>query len=315
MIICINKKQGNIKILRIPRDIYIGDHYQTGKINSVLSQPKAGLSGEDTLTYELNNIFRLKIDKYVFMDLDVFEQLIDDIGGVTVNLSRPLKIDSARTIKAGRINLDGKLGADFVRHRKSYLTGDIGRIHAQEQFIRQFAIKFRDGKYMKNMPFLNKYYNLVETNIGRKEVGVYTKCFENAKMEDIRTFVIEGTPVMHNGYSVYVADLDKTVKLLNEHFMPEGIAVKKSDIKLVETLQPDQKDIPVKESDHSLNNHYLHDDNLDIDMDNGSDENVLEDMDNTKYTNYNDDSLEEDNTSDDSQEDGSEEESYVPFEE
>ncbi len=241
MVISINKKLHKINILRIPRDVYIGENYATGKINAVYSQPKLNLSGADTLTYELNNIFRIKIDKYIFMTLDVFENMVDDIGGVDIVLKKDLRIDNSNIIKAGKVHLNGKLGADFVRHRKSYVTGDIGRIHAQEQFVKALGKKFIEDKYWSNVFFLNKYYNIIETNIGRKEVNQYTEGLKDIDVNEIKTFVIEGEPVIHNGYSVYVADVDKTAKLLNQYFMPKGVVVKSSDLKLVKFLEPDHK--------------------------------------------------------------------------
>lgn len=239
MVISINKRLHKINILRIPRDVYIGENYTTGKINSVYSQPKPNLTGADTLTYELNNIFRIKIDKYIFMTLDIFEDMVDDMGGVDIVLKKDLPIDSSHIIKAGKVHLNGKLGADFVRHRKSYITGDIGRIHAQEQFIKALGKKMVEDKYLHNVVFLNKYYNIIETNIGRKEVNQYTEGLKDINVDEIETFVIEGEPVIHNGYSVYVADVEKTAKLLNQHFMPKKFTIKSNDLKLVKFLEPD----------------------------------------------------------------------------
>ena len=239
MVISINKKQHKIKVLRIPRDTYIGDHYKTGKINAVHSQPKPNLTGADTLAYEINNIFRIKIDKYIFMTLDIFEEMIDDIGGVDIVLERDIPVDKSNVIKKGKVHLDGQLGADFVRHRKSYIMGDIGRIHAQEQFVKELGKKLIKDKYLSNLPFLNKFYNLIETNIGRKEVNQYTKALKNVDVEDIKTFVFSGEGLTHNRYSVYLLDVAEVVSILNEHFMPEGTSVRESDIKLVKYLKPD----------------------------------------------------------------------------
>ena len=240
MVISINKKLHNINILRIPRDTYIGEHYNTGKINAVYSSPKESLTGADTLTYEINNIFRIKIDKYIFMTLDIFENMVDDIGGVDIKLKKDVPIDANNIIKAGNVHLNGKLGADFVRHRKSYLTGDIGRINAQEQFVKALGKKLITEKYFNNVGFLNKYYNQIETNIGRKEVGRYTEALKNVNVDDIKTFVFQGVPVMHNKYSVYVLDVKNVVEILNRYFVPSKVKLTEDDIKLVKYLEPDE---------------------------------------------------------------------------
>lgn len=251
MIISINKKLHTVNVLRIPRDTYIGEEYKTGKINAVYSSPKPSLTGADTLTYEINNIFRIKIDKYIFMTLDIFEEMIDDIGGVEIYLENDLKIDGGNIIKAGKINLDGKQGANFVRHRKTYLTGDIGRIHAQEKFVKALGKKLVEDKYLSNISFLNKYYNKIETNIGRKEVNQYTEAIKDIDINKMKTFVLSGVPVIHNKYSVYVIDKNKAVNLLNKYFMPTGSKLNPEDIKLVKYLEPDQ--VPVETEYFDIN--------------------------------------------------------------
>ena len=302
MIISINKRLHNINVLRIPRDTYIGEDYKTGKINAVYSSPKPSLTGADTLTYELNNIFRIKIDKYIFMTLDIFEEMIDDIGGVEISLDNDLKIDAENTIKAGKIKLDGKQGANFVRHRKTYLTGDIGRIHAQEKFVKSLGKKLVEDKYLSNLAFLNKFYNKIETNIGRKEVNQYTEAMKDIDVNNMKTFVLEGVPVTHNKYSVYVIDKKKTADLLNKYFMPENFKITQEDIKLVKYLEPD----PVETNDFGLDNinngqsYYnndleskdLHDQSFYLN--NNEDDQKLESQDNYNYyNNYNYDEYEE----------------------
>ena len=249
MVISINKKLHNINILRIPRDTYIGEHYNTGKINAVYSRPKENLTGADTLTYEINNIFRIKIDKYIFMTLDIFENMVDDIGGVDIKLKKDVPIDANNIIKAGNVHLNGKLGADFVRHRKSYLTGDIGRINAQEQFVKALGKKLIKEKYINNVGFLNKYYNQIETNIGRKEVGRYTEALKDVNVDDIKTFVFQGMPVMHNKYSVYVLDVKNVVEILNKYFVPSKVKLTEDEIKLVKYLEPDEVNNFSKQND------------------------------------------------------------------
>ena len=253
MIISINKRLHSINVLRIPRDTYIGEDYKTGKINAVYSSPKPSLTGADTLTYEINNIFRIKIDKYIFMTLDIFEDMIDDIGGVEIYLENDLKIDSNNIIKSGKIILDGKQGANFVRHRKTYLTGDIGRIHAQEKFVKALGKKLVEDKYLSNISFLNKYYNQIETNIGRKEVKQYTDAVKDIDINKMKTFVLSGVPVIHNKYSVYVIDKNKTTDLLNQYFMPKKIRLTPEDLKLVKYLEPDPVPVPVQTEYSEIN--------------------------------------------------------------
>ena len=58
----------------------------------------------------------------------------------------PLDID----IRPGRQILDGEKALDFIRYRKGnnkmgYVDGDLGRIRAQQEFLKAFLSKVKDN--------------------------------------------------------------------------------------------------------------------------------------------------------------------------
>ena len=103
------------------------------------------------------------------------ENIIDSIGGVEVMVpfnmkyedptaNPPLNID----IKEGKQVLDGEKSLEFLRYRKGnnnkegYIDGDLGRIKAQQQFLKSFV----DKALSYRLPVvIKKGFDYVKTDI------------------------------------------------------------------------------------------------------------------------------------------------------
>ena len=190
---CPDSKKMNL--LNIPRDTYIHrkgyNQAEQRKINSVYGDH--GILGvKKSVSHILEGV---PIHHYVMLDYKGVEKIVDNIGGVEVDIpfnmnykdpysKPPLNID----IPSGKQVLDGKRALDFLRYRKGnksgggYLDGDLGRIKAQQQFIQSFI-----GKASDNMlTVLRSGFNHVKTdvnlidslNYGRKALGMTNDDFE-----------------------------------------------------------------------------------------------------------------------------------------
>lgn len=73
----------------------------------------------------------VKVDHYVRLDFDGFAQLIDLMGGIDIDVEKPM--DDVQ-IPAGRQHLDGKRALQYVRFRSDG-QGDIGRIERTHHFL------------------------------------------------------------------------------------------------------------------------------------------------------------------------------------
>lgn len=143
----VNKKAA---LLSLPRDLYApipGTDFST-KINSLYQY---GLSqGEDVapLRASVEEITGQTIEYSFILDFDGFEQAIDALGGISVDVPRdfydpryPGKHYSYETfeIRKGWQTLDGATALKYVRERHDDPEGDFGRAKRQQQVIQ--AIK------------------------------------------------------------------------------------------------------------------------------------------------------------------------------
>ncbi len=114
-----------LTLIAIPRDLYL-DAWQT-RINAMYAY-----QGAEGLRRTVEELLGLPVDYYAVINLDLFENVVDALGGVEVNVPyRMLYSDRAAGLRidlqAGPQVLDGADAAGFVRFRETP-RGDLDRL-------------------------------------------------------------------------------------------------------------------------------------------------------------------------------------------
>ncbi len=138
-------------IVQIPRDTYINASYNFHKINSIYAvgynYADSGLSQEGRRTEGMNELcefietnMAVKIDFYVLVDLDAFEEFIDSLGGLNVNVPCNMDYEDPQQdlyihLRAGQQTLSGYDAMCLVRNRHCYADADYGRMNVQKIFV------------------------------------------------------------------------------------------------------------------------------------------------------------------------------------
>lgn len=195
-----------IDLISIPRDTYVHRKgYDAGdkrKINSVYYDH--GVDGvKQTVSYILPD---LPIHNYIMIDYDGVEKIVDLIGGVEVDVPFHMKYKDPTSdppldinIEAGNQILDGKQSLDFVRYRKSnnrmgYRDGDLGRIKAQQSFLKAFTSKAKENilsVIIKGLQYVKTDMGLIDAlALGRSAIGISEDNIEFRTLpgnDDLRT--------------------------------------------------------------------------------------------------------------------------------
>lgn len=190
-----------VDIISIPRDTYVHrkgyDYAEQRKINAVY-----GDHGVDGVKKSVSHILEeVPIHHYIVLDYEGVETIVDSIGGVEVVVpfhmkytdptsKPPLNID----IKEGKQVLYGKEALDFLRYRKGnnktgYIDGDLGRIKAQQEFLKSFtkkALSYRLPVVIK------KGFDYVETDIKLMDGLAYSKNAIGIKEKDFSFITLPG---------------------------------------------------------------------------------------------------------------------------
>lgn len=114
-----------LTMVAIPRDLFVGEGTQ--RINGVFSR-----DGPDGLVRRVESILGLPIDYHAIVDLNIFQGMVDALGGVEVNVPERMyyrDVAGGLTIdfQPGPQVLDGKAASEFIRYRQTQ-RGDIDRL-------------------------------------------------------------------------------------------------------------------------------------------------------------------------------------------
>ena len=230
-----NTKTGEVNVLRIPRDTFVGSEFPTGKINAIYGHPEDGLTGIETLEKYLEENWKLNIDYYATIDLASVRDIVDDMGGVTMNIEQQINYLPGKVLYPGEQTLTGEQAEWIIRYRAGYADGDLGRIDAQTQFIFACIDRVHELGRLKCIPILMEHYNDVDTNMPLdKMLSVASALFE-LSTDDIQMHVVPGSGTMYYSYAVYGVDEEALLEILNENFGTQGSQYTAEDLNIAGT--------------------------------------------------------------------------------
>ncbi len=154
----------SVVMLSIPRDLYVTkpENAGSGRVNSLywqykhralrqdktLAETGASLAAMRALADEIGRRTGVSIQGVAKIDFSGFEQAIDAVGGIDIDVpetlvdySYPLEegVVGTLTIEAGPQRMDGKTALQYARSRHS--TSDFDRSDRQQQILKAFARK------------------------------------------------------------------------------------------------------------------------------------------------------------------------------
>lgn len=165
MVVVIDQDEKHVHLLSIPRDtkIQIPGYSGYRKANSAfaLGEIKRNMqerngetvteTGASLVIDMLEEYLEIPIDHYVHVGFQAVIDVIDAVGGVTIDVERSMIYDdpvdgTSIRINPGRQTLDGKNALDYVRHRldnrgPAYYSSDFERNERQQKVIRAVADK------------------------------------------------------------------------------------------------------------------------------------------------------------------------------
>ena len=256
LVACIDHERNTMSLLQIPRDTFIGTDVPTCKINAVYNNPREGESKINALRRRIYSCFGIPLDHYVIFTLEGFRNVIDAIGGVTINVEQQsgIRIENheagtATIIGPGEVLLNGWMAEGFVRKRyqtlpgeTGYGLGDISRIQQQRVFYAAVAKKLKTMNLAEMLKIATSCYDQVTTSMSISEMLAYAK---EVQQIDMDSMIIKSVPGQFSNYnagringnvalSYFSVRKDEYVELFNEYFNPYGTQLMASSINIPE---------------------------------------------------------------------------------
>lgn len=188
-----NPRTGQLVVMSVPRDT-------RALVNGVLTKiNEANLDGGPALTAEsLSDLLGgVAIDRYVRINVQGVEKLIDALGGITVNVPQDMKYqdDSQHlyiNLKAGRQKLDGDQALQFLRFRYDD-NGDIGRVQRQQTMMRAVIEQTLNPSTIARLPkILSVIQSHVDTNLSVEELVALVGYGSQTNRSDVQMLMLPG---------------------------------------------------------------------------------------------------------------------------
>lgn len=219
----INRYNNEVNILQIPRDTKVTNNRNDKKINS------AYFSGFECMNDEIKQVTGLKASDYIMVDFEGFIDIINALGGVTVDV--PIRMNYTDPVqnlvidlKPGKQKLNGEKAQMFMRFRKNndgtgYPDGDIGRLEAQKSLYSAVAKKILSPMGILRSPAVFAAVKAnSETNLNGFELfGVLKDVVPCVGNINIHTIPGEGKYI--GGGSYFVPYKNQTEQLISENFI------------------------------------------------------------------------------------------------
>lgn len=187
MLLHINPQQQKAALLSIPRDTLVEiPGYGEDKINAAYSY-----GGEELMIQTVSKLLDAVINHYITIDFEGFVKLIDEMGGVDVEIDRPIEDPKTGAyISSGKHHFTGEQALAYTRTRSTEF-GDIGRIQRQQYILKELAKQKLNFGYVSN---INKYFNIIvdntRTDLDLLTILSYAKSALSMSIENIDTAII-----------------------------------------------------------------------------------------------------------------------------
>ncbi|GLY09074.1 LCP family protein [Pseudobacillus badius] len=216
LLMSVNGKENSVEMLSIPRDtrVNIAGKNKKDKINHAYA-----FGGVDMSAKTVEEFLDIPVDYYVEMNMDGFKDLVDAVGGVTVD--NPFAFSyGGESFKQGTIHLNGEEALQYTRMRKEDPKGDFGRQARQRQVIEGILDK---GASMQSLwkynDILGALKSNMQTNVSVDEMMDIQKHYAGAR-NNMKQEQIEGTGQKIDGVYYYLVpdeERDRVSSIFKDH--------------------------------------------------------------------------------------------------
>ena len=207
IVMTVNPTQKSIKMLSLPRDTRteIVGHGTTDKMNHAYAYGGIPMAINTIETY-----LDIPIDYYVKMNMEGFQEIVEAVGGITVENDMNLS-HGGYTFPKGTLTLDGEKALIYARIRKEDPRGDFGRQMRQRQVIQAIMKKGTSLSSLTNYRAIFEALGKnVETNLTFDEMLSIQYHYKEA-LNSVEQFTLEGKGQIINGiWYLIVSDKERT---------------------------------------------------------------------------------------------------------
>lgn len=227
ILMAVNPDKGEILLVNTPRDYFVELPISGGERDKLTH---AGIYGVDVAMGTLADLYNIPIDHYLRMNFSGFVNIIDALGGVTVENDTEFS-GRGEYYPEGTLDLNGYRALIFARERYAFEAGDRKRGQNHQELIKGVI------KKVASPTILSSYSDII------KAVG---GCFQTSMTQEeiaalVQRQLEEGTEWNITSISVDGSDdVGSSFSMPNSHvyrMIPDMDSVEEASVKLREVLE------------------------------------------------------------------------------
>lgn len=216
----LDQKAKKMVLLSIPRDTQVMLNKKKEKINALARLGKGPISTQQYI----QELIGTPIDGYVLTNFQGFKNIVDSMGGITINVEKDMYYDTGDekdryiNLKKGSQRLNGTQALQYARFRNDELA-DISRASRQQEVIKAIVAEATTPRNLPKLPIIiPKVYQAIETNLNLGQVWSLAVAFKNKDTYAVINQTLPGQFSDEEGISYWRIDPKESMGILNDLF-------------------------------------------------------------------------------------------------
>lgn len=291
MVLSLKEETGEVRLISVYRDTYMkfGDTDYYGKVTDANRN-----GGPEMMIKSLNQAMDLNIHQFVVVNFKMVADLVDSVGGITVNVedyeiqqlnkytmqtADNIGVTDYQLVEApGEQTLEGVQAVSYGRIRKG-VGDDFKRTERMRVVISKVFEKLQTMSFKDLNKVLNTLLPQVQTNMNNKDMLIMASKLPTYKIGGSKSWPFDVKTGSLNNISYVFADdlLANTVKLHTDVFKQENYVPSETVVAMNDRINTDLSGINVKVPDEI---EKMEKDKEDKDKDKKKDKNKVKDKEN-----------------------------------
>jgi len=211
MVLHLDDSKNRVGVMSIPRDTRVN----VAGIGPTKINHAYAFGGVSLLKRTVMEFMNIPIDRYIRVNLNGVQHLVDQLGGVVVNVPKNMYyVDAAGELyielKQGKQILNGNKSVQYLRFRHDQ-DSDLGRIHRQQGFVHSVANRIVELGDDADLPrIVGKLSQSFDSDLSTKELtGLVVQFRDALHAERIDMGTIPGMAVLMEGVSYWKPDISQ----------------------------------------------------------------------------------------------------------
>jgi cell envelope-related function transcriptional attenuator common domain len=176
VLVHLNWHDNKVSMLSLPRDLWVTypGGYGEGRINAAYARGEKQMAGggPELAKATVSELTGLKVDYFIMMNFTAFKTVIDELGGISINVPKEIidpnfPTDDYRTIevhfKAGEQIMDGERALIYARTR--HADSDFGRNQRQQEVLMAIFKTIREKGLFDQITNIDRYTSALRDHV------------------------------------------------------------------------------------------------------------------------------------------------------